>query len=63
VRGSDIYEGSEVMIMTGKLTSFYGHVISIKHYQSKPDKAWVETLDEKNERTFRWYNLSNLLKT
>ena len=58
----DIYEGDEVMIMTGKLESFYGHVVNIERYQSKPDKAWVRTLDESNKETVRRYNLSNLLK-
>ena len=62
MKGSDIHEGSSVMIMTGKLQSFYGHVISIKHYQSKKDKALVETLDEENKKTWRWYNIENLIK-
>ncbi|AUS01351.1 hypothetical protein NVP1284A_24 [Vibrio phage 1.284.A._10N.286.55.A5] len=59
----EIYEGDEVMIMTGKLMSFYGHVVSIERYQNKPDKALVRTLDENNEPTRRRYNLSNLLKS
>lgn len=58
----DINEGDEVMIMTGKLTSFYGYVVSITRHQNKPDKALVKTLDESNEVTFRTYNLSNLIK-
>ena len=58
----DIYEGDEVMITTGKLMSFYGHVVVIEIYQSKPDKAWVKTLDESNKPTCRRYNLSNLIK-
>ena len=58
----DIYEGDEVMIMTGKLESYYGHVVVIEHYQSKQPKVWVETLDENNKPTCRRYNLSNLIK-
>ncbi len=59
----DLYEGDEVMITSGKLNSFYGHVVSIERYQSKPDKSWVRTTDEKNEETVRRYNLSNLIKS
>lgn len=59
----DIYEGDEVMITSGKLDSYYGHVVVIEHYQSKQPKAWVETLDENNKSTCRRYNLSNLIKS
>lgn len=58
----DINEGDEVMITSGKLDSYYGHVVSIERYQSRPDKAWVRTLDENNKETVRRYNLSNLIK-
>jgi ribosomal protein L24 len=58
----DIYEGDEVMITSGKLNSYYGHVVIIEHYQNKPAKAWVRTLDENNNPTCRRYNLSNLIK-
>ena len=57
-----IYEGNEVMITTGKLNSYYGHVVAIYHYQNKEDKALVATLDENNKETARRYNLSNLIK-
>ncbi len=62
MRCTDIYEGDEVMITTGKLTAYYGHVVQIERHQSKPDKAIVRTLDENNKDTCRTYNLSNLLK-
>ncbi len=57
-----LFEGDEVMITTGKLTSFYGHIVIITRYQSRPDKALVRTFDEENKETFRTYNLENLLK-
>ena len=57
-----IFEGDMVMITTGKLTSYYGHVVVIYHYQHKEDKALVETMNENNKVTFRRYNLSNLIK-
>lgn len=59
----DICEGDEVMITTGKLNSFYGHVVLITEYQKKPAKALVMTLDESNKETMRRYNLSNLIKS
>ena len=58
----DIYKGDEVMIVTGKLMSYYGYVVSIEHHQDKPSKAWVKTEDENNKPTCRKYNLSNLRK-
>ena len=58
----NIYEGDEVMIMTGKLESYYGHVVLITRNQSKPDQALVRTLDENNRETCRTYNLDNLIK-
>ena len=58
----DIYEGDEVMIASGKLDSYYGHVVVIEHYQNKPTKALVRTLDENNKPTCRRYNLSSLIK-
>ena len=58
----DIYEGDEVMIASGRLDSYYGHVVAIEQCQNKPDKAWVRTLDENNKPTCRRYNLSNLMK-
>lgn len=57
-----INEGDEVMITTGKLDSFYGHVIKITRHQTKADKALVQVLDEKNKETCRTYNLQNLIK-
>jgi len=59
---TDIFEGDEVMITTGKLNSYYGNVVAIYHYQNKEDKALVRTLDEDNKETVRRYNLSNLIK-
>ncbi|MEX7539377.1 hypothetical protein SGI37_20385, partial [Providencia rettgeri] len=59
----DICEGDEVMIMTGKLNSFYGNVVLIVRHHNKKDKALVSTLDENNKETCREYNLENLIKT
>lgn len=56
-----LYDGDEVMIMTGKLTSFYGHIVKITRYQTKPDKALIRTFDENNKETLRTYNLENLI--
>ncbi len=61
-RYSNIYEGDEVMITTGKLDSYYGNVVLITNYQNKPTKALVRTLNENNKETYRTYNLDNLLK-
>lgn len=57
-----LFDGDEVIITTGKLTSFYGHIVTITRYQVKPDKALVRTFDEDNKETFRTYNLENLIK-
>ncbi|BCK29962.1 hypothetical protein VCSRO77_3381 [Vibrio cholerae] len=57
-----LFEGDEVMITTGKLESFFGHIVIITRYQARPDKALVRTFDEENKETFRTYNLENLLK-
>ena len=57
-----ISEGDGVMIMTGKLESYYGTVVMINRYQQKPDQALVRTLDENNKEVSRTYNLSNLIK-
>lgn len=59
----EIYEGDEVMIMTGKLTSYYGNVVLITQYHTGKDKALVRTLDEGNKEVFRRYNLENLIKS
>jgi ribosomal protein L24 len=58
----DLFDGDEVMIMTGKLTSFYGHIVTLTRYQTKPDNALVRTFDEDNKETFRTYNLDNLIR-
>lgn len=58
----DIFEGDEVMIATGKLTSYYGNVVLIERHHNKPDKAVVRTLDENNNETIRRYKLENLIK-
>ena len=58
----EIYEGDEVMITTGKLTSYYGNVVLISQHHTKKDKALVSTLDEENKETCRTYNLENLIK-
>lgn len=58
----EIYEGDEVMITTGRLTSYYGNVITITRHHKKKDKALVSTLDENNKEVLREYNLENLIK-
>lgn len=58
----ELSEGNEVMITTGKLDSFYGYIVTITRYQTKPDKALVRTVDENNKETLRTYNLDNLIK-
>lgn len=58
----DLFDGDEVILMTGKLTSFYGNIVTITRYQAKPDKALVRTFDEDNKEAFRTYNLENLIK-
>ena len=57
-----ILEGGGVMIMTGKLTSFYGKVITIYDYQNKKQRALVATFDENNIRVYRRYNSENLIR-
>lgn len=59
----EIHEGDEVMITTGKLTSYYGNVVLISRHHTKKDKALVRTLDEENKETCREYNLENLIKS
>ena len=55
-------EGDEVFILTGKLESYFGHIVTITRHQNKPDKALVRIFDENNKETFRTYNLSNLMR-
>ncbi len=59
----ELREGDEVMIMTGKLTSYYGNIVLITRHHKKKDKALVRTLDENNKDTYRKYNLCNLIKS
>lgn len=55
-------KGDAVMIMTGKLTSFYGVIITIFNYQNRKQQALVETRDENNKDVYRRYNTENLIK-